>query len=287
MYTLLEFVHKYLYVFLFLALEAVSFFLLFRFNNYQGSVWLSAANSTVAGIDRLYGDAVAYLNLGEANRRLTDENVRLQLETDRLREALLTATRDTLYTERTVLKRLADYRLIPATVVSSTQERGGHYLVIDRGTEDGVRAEMGVVGGGGVVGIVYLTGPHYSLVIPVVNKKSSVSCRVRGSRNFGYLQWSGGSRLHATVVDIPRYARISRGEVVETSGYSAVFPPGIFVGRVTGVSNSADGQSHNLDVTLGTDFSTLRDVNVIATSYKPELDTLRVNAARTDALLEN
>ena len=137
---------------------------------------------------------------------------------------------------------------------------------------------MGVVGGGGVVGIVYLTGRHHSLVIPVTNSKSSISCRVRGQRYFGYLQWNGGDMMHAYVDDFPRYAKVKKGEAVETSGYSSVFPPGIFVGRISGIENSPDGQSYKLNIVLGTHFGNLRDVSVVATPYKAEIDTLKAHA---------
>lgn len=73
---------------------------------------------------------------------------------------------------------------------------------------------------------------------------------------------------------MPRYAKIRKNESVETSGYSSVFPPGIFVGRVSDIKNSDDGQSYKLDVQLGTDFANLRNVSVVATPYKPEIDAL-------------
>ncbi len=283
MYYLLEFIRKYYHVLLFIILELVSFFLLFRFNNYQGSVWFCSANSCVATINRMYGDAVSYIGLRETNRKITNQNIVLSMENDRLRAALSAATNDSTLTERLVHKQLAGYTLIPGTVISNSNDRNGNQnLVIDCGTNQGVRPEMGVVGGGGVVGIVYLTGPNHSLVIPVTNKKSSISCRIRGQNYFGYLQWEGTSLLHAYVDDIPRYAHVKKGEVVETSGYSSVFPPGIFVGRITNIKNSSDGQSYKLDVTLGTDFARLRDINVIATPYKAEIDTLKARAAQAD-----
>lgn len=287
MYYLLEFFRKYHYFLLFLVLEIVSFTLLFRFNHYQGSVWFTSANGVAAGINRMYGDAVSYVDLKEVNRHLTDENTRLQIETEQLREALREASHEPSPTELRVKEQLAAYKLIPAVVVSNNMSNNNHYLVIDCGTIQGVQPEMGVVGGGGVVGIVYLTGPNYSLVIPVTNKKSSISCRVRGQNYFGYLQWEGKSMLRACLDDIPRYAKIKKDEVVETSGYSSVFPPGIFVGRISEIGNSADGQSYKLGVTLGTDFSRLRDVNVIATPYKAEVDTLRSHAAEADINSEN
>lgn len=283
MHNLLDFVRKYSYFFLFMLLEVASLALLFRFNSYQGSVWFSAANSAVARIDGLYGNTLAYINLNEVNKDLTARNIQLQREAELLRSQLHQFTKDTTLTEQIMHEKLKDYTMIPATVVSNSNERDNNYLVIDKGTIDGIKPEMGVVGGGGVVGIVYLTGPHHSLVIPVTNRKSSISCRVRGQSYFGYLQWDGSSMRRAYVDDIPRYARVKKGEAVETSGYSSVFPPGIFVGRIRSISNSPDGQSYKLDVTLGTNFANLRDVEVVATPYKAEIDTLQVHAAAADA----
>ena len=276
--NLLDFLRKYSYVFLFLILELVSMAMLFRFNSYQGSVWYTAANAAVARVNGWYYGFFSYLNLESVNRNLTEENIRLERESDALREALMTVTRDTTVTERLMLEHLRDFRLIPATVVSNTRSTGGSLLVIDKGAAEGIRPEMGVVGGGGVVGIVYLTGRHHSLVIPVTNSKSSISCRVRGQRYFGYLQWNGGDMMHAYVDDFPRYAKVKKGEAVETSGYSSVFPPGIFVGRIAGIENSPDGQSYKLDIVLGTHFGNLRDVSVVATPYKAEIDTLKAHA---------
>lgn len=274
-----DFIRKYNYILLFVVLQIVALTLLFRFNSYQGSVWFSAANSAVARVGSLYEGAYSYLHLGNVNNELTAQNIKLQAENDRLRNVVYALTKDTTQTEALMLKVLDGYTLIPATVVSNSSERANNYLVIDKGESDGVKPEMGVVGGGGVVGIVYLSGPHHSLVIPVTNRKSSISCRVRGQRYFGYLQWEGRSMRSAYVDDIPRYARVKTGEVIETSGYSAVFPPGIFVGRIRSISNSPDGQSYKLGVNLGTNFSDLRDVSVVATSYKAEIDTLRAHAA--------
>ena len=281
MNNLLDFIRKYCYVLLFLLFETLSMVLLFRFNSYQGSVWFCAANSGVAAAGGLYEDVKSYLHLKDVNRELTDQNLALQRETELLRQALKDATKDSTLTERLMQNRLKGFELIPATVVSNSAERADNYLVIDKGTQHGVRPEMGVVGGGGVVGIVYLAGPHHSLVIPVTNRKSSISCRVRGQNYFGYLQWDGKSMLSAYVDDVPRYAKVRVNQAVETSGYSAVFPPGIFVGRIREIRNSADGQSYRLDITLGTDFANLRDVSVVATPYKAEIDTLQTHARQS------
>jgi rod shape-determining protein MreC len=74
--------------------------------------------------------------------------------------------------------------------------------------------------------------------------------------------------------EIPRHAQVELGGVVETSGHSFVFPPGIFVGKIDKIDDSADGQSYKLDINLGTDFSNLHEVGVIATPYREAIDSL-------------
>lgn len=279
---LVDFVGKYNFYLLFIVLEAASLTLLFKFNSYQGSVWFSAANSVVSRINGAYTDMVSFFQLREVNSQLTAQNIALQRETDNLRQALITVTKDTTLTEKLMRDKLAGYNLMPATVVSNSAERTNNSHFGSYAIECATVYHNIVVGGGGVVGIVYLTGPHHSLVIPVTNRKSSISCRVRGQNYFGYLQWDGSSMLSAYLDDVPRYAKVKVGQAVETSGYSAVFPPGIFVGRVRAISNSADGQSYRLDVTLGTNFANLRDVLVVTTPYKAEIDTLQVHALQVD-----
>lgn len=275
MQVLLDFLRRYNYLFLFIFLEFVSIVLLLKFNNYQGSAWMTAANSTAARVNGVYTDAEAFVNLGDANAQLNADNVRLQQENEELRQALADARQDTSLTQRRIAENLKGYRLTPARVVSNNIKPGVNgYIVIDRGAADGIRPEMGVIASGGVIGIVYLTGEHNSLVIPATHSKSNISCRVRGQNYFGTLQWDGRNTRTAFVNDIPRYAKVKTGRIIETSGYSNIFPPGIFVGRVKDVANSSDGQSYRINVIMGNDFAALRDVSVITTPYKAERDTL-------------
>ncbi|MEG1580720.1 MAG: rod shape-determining protein MreC [Bacteroidaceae bacterium] len=284
MHNLLIFLQKYNYWFLFVFLELIGGFMLFHFNSYQGSVWFTQANEMAIQVVRLRNDATNYLKLGVNNRDLTDRNIVLQQQVALLRDELIRRGNDSLTLDHLLRNVQGSYKYVMATVVSNSITKHNNYLVIDKGEAQGVKPEMGVVSGTGVVGIVYLTNTHYSLVIPVINLKSNISCRVRGSRVFGYLQWNGDNPLVAYVNDIPRYARIKVGDCIETSGYSSVFPAGIFVGRVVHISNSTDGMAYSLKVNLSTDFANLRDVSVVINQDKPEIDSLRVNAMETEQI---
>ena len=183
MNNLSEFFKKYNHWFLFVLLEAASIILLFRFNNYQGSVWFTSANHMAAEVNRWHHDAVGYLNLKDVNQRLSAENMVLQQQIAQLREALDMQDDSLGANDRVVREALSGFTLIPARVTSNSILKNENYVVINKGRADGVETEMGVVGGGGVVGIVFLAGEHYSLVLPIVNVKSNISCRLRGQRH--------------------------------------------------------------------------------------------------------
>ena len=280
MYHIIEFLRKYYYILIFIVLELVSFWALFRFNNYQGSVWLTSANSTVAKVNRLYFDCQTYWNLGDVNEKLAAENLRLQQENHILREALHDTKSDGGWIDSLTNEHMKNYQYISAKVVVNSNGKKNNYMVIDRCEEDGVRKDMGVVCGTGVAGVVLLTGPNHSLVTPIINNHSDISCRIREENYFGSLQWDGKNPRIAYLDEIPRYAKIKKGGVIETSGFSSVFPPGLYVGKINSVGDSPDGQSFRLEVELGTDFNTVRDVNIITTPYKAAIDTLQSRAMR-------
>lgn len=282
MHNLIEFIKKHFHWLVFLILESVSMVMLFRFNDYQASVWLTSANDLAARVNQKYSDIMAYINLGDVNKDLTMRNVMLQRQVSELRDALAYMGADSAIIDEKQRNALEGYDIIPATVTSNTITKANNYIVIDKGEADGVRSEMGVVGGGGIVGIVYLTGKHYSLVIPILNSKSSISCRIRGHNFFGYLNWNGGHPLVAYLNDVPRYARFKVGDYVETSGYSSVFPPGLFVGKILSIEDSRDGMSFSVKVNLATEFAKLRDVCVVSNRDKAEIDTLRIHAAEAE-----
>ena len=157
----------------------------------------------------------------------------------------------------------SDFKLINAKVVSNSLDKEENFITIDKGSWDGVRKDMGVACGNGIVGVVYLVGTHYSIVLPVLNSKSNISWSIQGRSYFGYLRWTGGAKNIAYLDDIPRHAKFKLGDRIITSGYSAIFPAGILVGKIKHVYNSEDGLSFRLAVQLSTDFGNLRDVCVI------------------------
>ncbi len=278
MRNLLNFLIKYNYWFLFLLLEVASFILLFRFNHYQQSVYFTSANGVAGKVYEISGGITSYFHLKTANEDLLDRNMwreqRLSFLENVLKEKGLDSAR--LYS----MERLAptEYQIFKANVIKNSLNKADNYITLDRGTTEGIRPEMGVVDANGVVGIVYKTSPHYSLVIPLLNSKSSISCKIVGSDYFGYLKWEGGNSRFAYLKDLPRHAEFNLGDTVVTSGYSTVFPEGVMVGTVDDMSDSHDGLSYLLKIKLATDFGKVSNVRVISRNGQDEQKALESRA---------
>ncbi len=263
MRNLLNFLIRYNYWFLFLLLEVASFVLLFRFNHYQQSIYFTSANEVSGKVYEVSGGIASYFNLKSANDDLLDRNMSLEQRVSALQKALLEKGMDSVKLKSLDLVSPDAYQIFKARAIKNSVNLVDNYIVLDKGRSAGIQPEMGVVGVNGVVGIVYKVSPHYSLVISLLNSKSSISCKILGSDYFGYLKWENGDSRYAYLKDLPRHAEFNLGDTVVTSGYSAVFPEGIMVGTVDDMSDSHDGLSYLLKIKLSTDFGRLSNVRVI------------------------
>ena len=286
MRNLLEFLQNHFHWVLFVVLEALSGILLFQYNSYQNSVWFMSANWATGKVYEWSSWMESFFSMSTNNEDLTLRNFYLERQVNQLRRLYQEATTKKDPKEVEELEKLQQYKLIPAKVITNELHLANNLITIDKGEQDGVEVGMGVACGQGVVGVVYLTSAHYSIIIPVLNMKSSrISCAIRNRGYFGVLRWDGRDAGIAYVEDIPRHARFNKGEWVETNGFSTIFPPGVLVGQIKQVYNSRDGLSYRLQVRLSTDLGKMRDEVVI--SDKTIAERMRLMQAARDSLKLN
>lgn len=263
MRNLLDFILKNSHSFLFFLLEVLCLVLLFRFNNYQGSVYFTSANRFCGLIYEATSQVTGYFHLRAVNDSLTERNIKVEQELVALRREVMELSGNTVNFDSLTTAALQGFNLIKAHVVNNSLNHMDNYLTIDRGSADGLASEMGVVNGMGVVGIVDKTASHHALVISLLNSKSNVSCKIKGRDYFGYLRWDGKDSRFSWLRDLPRHAVCHKGDTIVTSGYSAIFPEGIMVGTVDKVLDSNDGLSYLVKIKLAVDFGRLDDVRII------------------------
>ena len=273
MNNLLNFFVKHSSWFVFIIYVIASCVLLFRDNPYQQSVYLTSANSLSATVYEGMSTVTDYFHLKGINDDLQQRNALLEQE--------LVVMRDEVNNLRLMLPdtahmqpRLRQFDYVLAHVISNSIAQTNNYITINRGSDDGVKPEMGVVDQNGVVGIVNVVGRHSARVISLLNPHMRLSCKLRGSEYFGSMVWDGKSPQFAVLEELPKHLQYSVGDTIVTSGYSAVFPEGIIVGTVDGRAHDDSESFVSLKVRLTTNFSQLSTVRVMTNNLADELREL-------------
>jgi len=263
MRTLLRFIQKYSNLLLFLLLETVAVILIVRGNHYQHSR-IIGLNRQVSGylVSKVDG-AREYLSLRQTNRLLVEENTDLRNRLDRM-ETLL----DSSTVHRSVIPPHR-YSFVSSRVLRNSVYKQYNYMTLDKGKEQGVFRDMGVISEEGVVGIVLESSRHFATVIPVINRDFRLSVKLKSSNYAGILQWEGGSPRFAELNEIPFHVELTKRDTVVTSGFSTIFPEGIRVGIIDSYSLEK-GNFYEIRVRLSTDFQKLFHVNVIRNHRQEE-----------------
>lgn len=261
----------------FLALEIVAIVLLVSFNGYQRSVFMSSAGWLSGSLYETVDAVSGYFHLREVNEALSAENARLKNELARYRHqddmAMVSAV-DSLYLTAADTAYWQPYRYVSARIIQHSINKAQNYITINKGTEAGIQPDMGVVSAQGVVGIVKSVSKHYAVVMPLLNVQSRISCKLDSSKNFGSLIWDSADYRYATMQEVPGHVQVIPGETVSTSGFSAIFPAGIPVGKVVDVDINNENSFLEIQLELAVDFSKIDMVHVIQFEGRDELQNL-------------
>ena len=249
----------------------VSFYLVFTQNSYQRSVYLSSANRVSAELYRLSGKVNSYFYMQKNNNELLEQNAKLQNELYALKSYLNDLALDSIQTNSFVSDSMvtAQFRFIPSNVVNISFFGSNNYITLDKGLQDGVKADMGVVSQNGIVGVVLAVSDHFSVVIPIVNPKFRLSGKLKNSDNSGSIVWDGKDLHYAQLEQLPKHEVFREGDTVVTS-FSRIFPKDMVIGYVVGQGKTKDDNFNAFKIRLATDFYSLQHVFVIEDVYYEE-----------------
>lgn len=217
-----------------------------------------------------------YASLRTENRHLAEEILRLTETITRLEEeAAAAAARDSA--DYTTAWR-GKYEFIPAEVIKNSVNKQHNYLIIGKGSDDGVRPQTGIITSRGAIGIVDAVSRHYSYAISFLNSDSSISARIGKDGAAGPMAWDGKGSGNALLREIPLQVKFEEGDTVYTSGFSTIFPPDIPIGRITG-SRIVNGATFEIKVSLFQDFSSVRHVCLVRNRDLDEIMSLEKGGA--------
>ncbi len=262
---------RYYAIFLFLFLEVIAFTLIINNNSYQGASYFNSANIVAAKFYSSLADVESYVHLKSVNDSLAIENARLknQLLSERYSNKVIKGS----VVDTSGIQR---YKYLQAKVVNNSTIKRNNYITIDKGYIHGVRKNMGVICGDGIVGIVKDVSEHFSTIISFLHKDSKISAQLNSTKDFGSLVWEGLNPRVGLLKDIPTHVKITAGDSVTTTGFSSIFPEGVMIGKVKNAEQKSGDNFHNVEVSLSTNFSTLRYVYVVS-------DILSIEKLRLEA----
>lgn len=255
---------------IFIILEVAALGMLKHSGTLQ-DLWISKGIHTVTA--KVWGGLESvgyYFSLKKKNDVLAEENFRLSQE---VRHYRMITGKDYAMDRITVPDTTGDFRYLPATIVKLGNNSQHNYMIIGKGSEDGVAPKSGIITSHGAIGIVDAVGKHYSYVLSFRNSGISVSSRIGREGPVGPLTWDGRTSKGAVLSEIPHHINIEKGDTVYTSGYSSIFPPDIPLG-VTRGWKIVNGSTFEIDVQLFEDFSALRYVTVVNNINGQELEEL-------------
>lgn len=259
---------------LFIILETAAVVLMVQRSRYHNYAFTSTANVVAGGMFEVTSAVTSYFSLGTINNKLALENSNLKNEIEILRKRLALYN-DSIPNAKSDSGFNISY--IPAKVIGSSVNKLDNYVTLDKGTDDDIKPDMGVVCSEGVVGIIVTASRHFSVVLPIINSESKISCRLDSSKTLGSLIWHGFNPSYAQLEEIPRHVVVNKGEKVYTSGFSYIFPEGVPVGVVEEVELKDSDSFYYIKVKLNTSFYTLSYVDVVNFSEQEELKQLNEN----------
>jgi rod shape-determining protein MreC len=241
----------------FLLIEGLSLLLVSR----NGAIQRYRLMSGIRNIQSLIWDkgenARYFISLKETNRQLEEENIRLVKELEKYKSFAYKHTSDSV-----IQAYNPEFKYIPAIVIKNSTNRRHNYIILDKGEQDGVTQDMGIITPSGVVGYIHSVGKKHSLAVSFLDVDNTITAIIKKSGTFGTFSWNGRNIGEASLREIPIHSTFSIGDTITTSGYSAMYPKGIDLGVIKS-SQSVGGTSFDLTVSLFEDFSNLHYVYIV------------------------
>ncbi|MBS1651250.1 MAG: rod shape-determining protein MreC [Bacteroidetes bacterium] len=273
MKSLLAFLIKHHFVFVFLLLQALCIWLMSYHKGFQGSHILNSSNAFVGNIYQISQNTSEYFNLKYENQKLSAENALLRnllLNNYNAAPQKQFIKNDTLYKQQ--------YIYLNAQVVNSSVNKRRNYLTLNIGKHEGVGKDMAVASPIGIIGIVTDVSEHFSSVMSVLHKDTRVNCELKKDGSYGTLIWDGRDYDYCNLTEIPTHAKIKQGDTIITSELSGIFPKGLMVGTIESYERRINEAYYTLRIKLSANLKRVNHVYVIINKMKGERDSLERKA---------
>jgi rod shape-determining protein MreC len=265
MRTLINTILRFHVFLLFIVLEIISLSLVISADIEKKNVFFTTANSFSGFINKKVNSISTYFWLKSENNQLVNENLRLRKELAQIKIFQNYQAGSFIDSSRT-----SRFEYYSAKVIRNSISKDKNYITIDKGSKDGIEKNFGVISSEGVVGVVIATSENYSLVVSILNTNWGLSGKIKKNNYYGEIQWEGRDYRYVDMYEIPNHLKISIGDTIVTSGYSAFFPEGLDIGTISKIDKNISNNFFDIELKLLSDFKSLYHVYVINNKNRRE-----------------
>lgn len=263
MQQIVSFLFNYRYQFLFFFLLFVSLFLTIQNNEYHRYKAISSANFLSGFVYEKQDNITSYFHLKEDNNLLIEENRKLK--------ELLFNKKDTVLDTKIFFAEALNYKVYSARIINNTFNKPNNYLTLNKGSEEEIQPDMGVINEKGVIGVIDKTTKKYATIRSILNTKTRINAKLKGQDHFGTIVWNAENVGFVQLIEMPRLASINKGDTIVTGSQSILFPENIPIGKIDRAYQDTITNYYTIDVRLFNDMTSLGNVSVIDNRKKKEM----------------
>ena len=264
MRRIIDFLIKNIHSITFTFLLSFSFVQIIDKNYYHNSKFNFYSNSLVNTINDFKQSFTEYFELKRINEKLIIENSFLK------NNSIKTTENDSIFNN-------GNYSYKPAKIISNSIKFSKNFITINKGRNQKINIDDGVISNMGVIGIINNTSNKFSTIISILNTDLIINAKIKNTNHFGSLSWDANNFQTINLDDVPKSALIKNGDTIQTGGMSSIFPENIPIGEIIDYSIPDASNYYKIKVKLFEDMGSVKNVYVIQNNFKQEIKDLEKN----------
>ncbi len=270
------FLKRYSVLIIFLVLQGLALSMLFSYNRFHQTTYGMFSNEVAGKLNKRVNKVESFFTLSEQNQALRKQNAALL---SYLPSGSVSPDTSFLVVSDTVtvdsLKSYRQYQYFDAKIISNSVFLQQNYIVLHRGSVQGIVPNMAVVGTDGLIGTVISVSENMSIVMSLLHRQSKVIAVLKKGSGLGEVTWDGKDPRFLVLSKVPKTIVVKKGDTVVSSPYSDKFPPGIPIGYVEKIDQDQETNTYKLKIRTAVDFYAVQHAYIVKNLLQEEIDQLK------------
>ena len=270
------FLKRYSVLIIFLVLQGLALSMLFSYNRFHQTTYGMFSNEVAGKLNKRVNKVESFFTLGEQNQALRKQNAALlsYLPSGSVSpDTSFLVVSDTIAVDS--LKSYRQYQYFDAKIISNSVFLQQNYIVLHRGSVQGIVPNMAVVGTDGLIGTVISVSENMSIVMSLLHRQSKVIAVLKKGSGLGEVTWDGKDPRFLVLSKVPKTIVVKKGDTVVSSPYSDKFPPGIPIGYVEKIDQDQETNTYKLKIRTAVDFYAVQHAYIVKNLLQEEIDQLK------------